>query len=50
MNEESFLSNSRKAFNGKCLVILKSTKKSGKITLIAESEGLEDAVVTIISN
>jgi len=41
LNEESFLSSSRKAFNGKCLVIIKSTRTKGEFTLYAESEGLE---------
>ena len=40
----------RKTFNGKCLVILKSTGISGEIELLAESEGLENASVTIIAN
>jgi beta-galactosidase len=46
LNEESYNHPSRKTFNGKCLVILKSTGKAGKITLFAESEGLEKADVT----
>jgi len=36
-----FIANFRKAFNGKCLVILQSTEKKGKATLVATSEGLE---------
>ena len=47
MNEESYAGNNRKAFNGKCLVILKSTGESGKFTLSAEAIGLEGAEVTI---
>jgi beta-galactosidase len=50
LNEESYVSSTRKAFNGKCLVILKSTGKTGEITLFAESEGLEGEKVTILSN
>jgi beta-galactosidase len=49
MNEESFISPSRKTFNGKCLVILKSTGTPGKFTLYAESEGLESEAVSITS-
>jgi len=49
LNEEGFDHPSRKAFNGKCLVILKSTGKAGKITLFAESEGLEKANIIIKS-
>jgi len=50
LNEESYGSSTRKAFNGKCLVILKSTGRAGEITLYAESEGLEGEEVTILSN
>lgn len=46
-SEESFVGNSRSAFNGKCLVILKAPKKKGKFTLYAESEGLAGAHATI---
>ena len=40
---ESFVKPFRKAFNGKCMAIIQSEKSAGKITLIAESEGLETA-------
>lgn len=50
LNEESFGSSTRKTFNGKCLVILKSTNNKGKFTLFAESDGLEGAYVTTVSN
>jgi len=49
LNEESYNSNSLKVFNGKCLVIIKSTKTKGEFTFYAESEGLEMARVTISS-
>lgn len=49
LNEESFRSESRKAFNGKCLLILKSTHQSGDIKVYAESEGLEEAEVLLFS-
>ncbi len=49
LNEESFRSESRKAFNGKCLLILKSTHQSGDIKVYAESEGLKGAKVSLIS-
>ncbi|TDI69613.1 MAG: DUF4982 domain-containing protein [Bacteroidetes bacterium] len=49
LNEESYNSNSLKVFNGKCLVIIKSTKAKGEFTFYAESEGLEMARVTISS-
>lgn len=50
LNQESFISTSQKAFNGKCLVILKSTKTKGEFTFHAESEGLAGAKVTVTSN
>ena len=49
LNEESFISSTRKAFNGKCLVILKSTGNAGKLGLNAGSEGLESAEIKLIS-
>ena len=43
---ESFQQPYRKAYEGRCLVIIRSTSKVGKITLRAEGEGLiEDAIV-----
>jgi beta-galactosidase len=49
LNEESYGSNTRKTFNGKCLVILKSTGKAGKFTVFAESDGLTSAKLAIIT-
>jgi beta-galactosidase len=49
LNEESFISPSRKTFNGKCLVILKSTGTAGEFTLYAESDGLESTAVKAVS-
>jgi len=40
MSHEAFQANRRKAFNGKCLVILKSTKEIGEITLTISGKGL----------
>jgi beta-galactosidase len=49
MNEENFGSSTRRAFNGKCLVILKSTGRTGEITLFAESEGLESNKIKMLA-
>jgi beta-galactosidase len=49
LNTESFNSSSLKVFNGKCLVIIKSTNKIGKFTLLAQSDSLENAEVTVVS-
>jgi len=49
-NMISFMSNTREAFNGLCLVIVRSIKsKSGNITVIATSIGLKDVKVKIES-
>jgi beta-galactosidase len=47
---EPFKANYRKAFNGKCLVVLQSTKKPGKIVLTAVSAGLQKASLTMETN
>jgi hypothetical protein len=39
----------RKAFNGRCIVVVQTTKQKGKITLTAKSEGLPDTSVEIIA-
>jgi len=45
----SMKSNSRKAFMGKCLVILQSTEIRGKIVIKAETNGLKPANLTLHS-
>jgi beta-galactosidase len=47
ISHESFKASDRKAMNGLCLAILKSTENAGKITMTATSEGLEKSTVTI---
>ncbi len=47
LSHGSFKANSRKTFNGKCLVVVQSTEREGKIQLTASSEGLQGASVTI---
>ena len=44
---ERFKDNKRKAFYGKCLVVVQNNKKSGEIRLEATSEGLKHAQTTI---
>ena len=44
---ERFKDNKRKAFYGKCLVVLQNNGKKGDIKLKAESEGLKHAQTTI---
>jgi beta-galactosidase len=42
---ERFKASERKAFYGKCLVVVKSEKREGVIRLAAESDGLmKDAI------
>ena len=40
---ESFQQPTRKAFRGRCLVVVKAGAKAGKITLEAEAPGLNKA-------
>jgi beta-galactosidase len=44
---ERFKDNKRKAFFGKCLVVLQSAKVSGKVTLVARGIGLRPAVLSL---
>ncbi|WP_243739344.1 sugar-binding domain-containing protein [Flavicella sediminum] len=50
MGLEPFKANKRTAFNGKCLVILQSTKESGSIKLTVNSKGLESSIINLKSN
>jgi beta-galactosidase len=45
---ESFVQPRRKAYQGRCLVIVKSTREPGNIVITATSEGLQEDQVTII--
>ena len=47
--EMSFNSSSRPSFNGKCLLIVKSTKNSGNIEIRASSNGLKETFINIIT-
>ncbi len=47
LNQESFVGNSIKTFNGKCLLIVKSNGSRGKFTIHAESEGLAGTTVGV---
>lgn len=49
MSVESFQQSQRKAWKGRCLVIVKSEKETGEIVLKAKSEGLPDSQITIQS-
>jgi len=44
---EPFKASYRKAFNGKCLVVIQTTGKPGKIVLKAASEGLESSSILL---
>ncbi|TNJ46574.1 DUF4982 domain-containing protein [Tamlana fucoidanivorans] len=43
----SFQANERKAFNGLCMLIIKSTENSGIVKITASSEGLQPSTVNI---
>ena len=47
-DHEPYKSDKRKVFNGLGLAIIQAGKTPGKVTLIASSEGLEDAFVEIL--
>lgn len=46
---ESFQDPKRKAYDGRCQVVVKSARKSGRITLTARSEGLTAARTAILT-
>ncbi len=48
VSHEPFKANYRKAFNGKCLVVLRSALKTGQAVLKASSDGLEPASIPIV--
>jgi beta-galactosidase len=50
MSDESYQQPRRKAYMGRCLVIVKSTDQPGDIILKALSEGLTSGEVTITTN
>ena len=47
ISHESFKASYRKAFNGLALAVIQAKEKKGKITLTAESDGLQPATVSI---
>jgi beta-galactosidase len=47
VSHEPFKANYRKAFNGMCIAVIQSLEKKGKIKLLAKSENLEPASITI---
>ncbi len=49
ISTESYKGNSRKAFSGKCLVIVQPTKVNGTIVVTASSNGLASSSVSITS-
>lgn len=50
MGTESFKQPQRKAYQGKCLVILKAGKEKGNIVLKASSDGIGSSEISISSN
>jgi beta-galactosidase len=47
---ESYQGNERKLFNGLCLLIVKSTKKSGNISITATSPGMKERKIVVKTN
>jgi beta-galactosidase len=50
ISHESYQGNQRKAFNGKCLLIVKSTQEEGTIKIKASSPGLKEKSLIILTN
>ncbi len=46
-DNDPYVGNSRKAWNGRAMVVVKSTRDPGRITLRADSPGLPEATITI---
>jgi beta-galactosidase len=44
---EPFRGNTRRAFNGLCLVVIRSSKKAGSVSLKATSDGLEGSEIVV---
>lgn len=49
ISHESFKVNYRKAFNGKCLLVVQALEEAGTITVTASSEGLQPKSLEIVS-
>ncbi|HEV2478057.1 MAG TPA: glycoside hydrolase family 2 TIM barrel-domain containing protein [Puia sp.] len=47
---DSYAGPSRKAWHGRALVVIRSTHKTGKITITVSSKGLKNGVITMNSN
>ena len=50
MSTESFQLPQRKAWQGKCLIIIKSEKNAGEIILKATGDGLKGAEIKLMAN
>jgi beta-galactosidase len=48
-SDELFVANSRKAYNGKCLLIVRSTQKPSTINIVASGKGLSNGTIKIYS-
>jgi beta-galactosidase len=49
MSTESYQASFRKAYQGRCLVVVKTTREAGEIILTASSEGLQSATLSLES-
>jgi beta-galactosidase len=50
MSTESYQHPQRKAWQGRCLVVIKSSKQAGSITLTASSQGLRSESTVVVAN
>ena len=47
LDYDSYQASQRKAYNGMCLAIIQSLRKEGNIKLVAKSQGLKEAIISI---
>ena len=49
MSKESYKAPFRRAYHGRCLVVVRTTQQAGEILLTASSEGLQSATLKLIT-
>lgn len=49
VSSESYQAPERKAWQGRCLVVVRSTAKNGNIVLKASAEGLPAAIISVVA-
>jgi beta-galactosidase len=47
LSEEGYKGDTRSAFLGRCLAVVETTGRAGRVTIVAEADGLESAAATV---